>query len=150
MTRPSPLKAACAAAGLTIRDVAAEVGCTAQVMYQVSTGRVEPWPKLRKDLADVFGYDPFAAGSGGADALTADGPMTSRALADRLTLSWGNLRYRLLPRLIEHGLLTRTGDTYALADDLDAALAAAAVALDLVGKADVVAERHAAGSGGAA
>lgn len=66
MTRPSPLKAACAAAGLTIRDVAAEVGCTDSVMYQVSTGRVEPWPKLRKDLADVFGYDPFAAGSGGA------------------------------------------------------------------------------------
>lgn len=63
MTRPSPLKAACAAAGLTIRDVAAEVGCTAPVMYQVSTGRVEPWPKLRKDLADVFGYDPFAAGT---------------------------------------------------------------------------------------
>jgi len=66
MTRPSPLKAACAAAGLTIRGVAAKVGCTDQVMYQVSTGRVEPWPKLRKDLADVFGYDPFAAGSGGA------------------------------------------------------------------------------------
>ena len=61
MTRPSPLKAACAAAGLTIRDVAAKVDCTAPVMYQVSTGRVEPWPKLRKDLADVFGYDPFAA-----------------------------------------------------------------------------------------
>lgn len=76
------------------------------------------------------------------DALAAVGPMTSRGLADRLGLSWGNLRARLLPRMAGLGLLVRAGDAYALADDLDAALAGAAVTLGLNGKADEVAAKH--------
>lgn len=77
------------------------------------------------------------------DALDAYGPMTSRALADRLGLSWGNLRYRLVPRMVALGLLVRTGDAFALADDLADALVDAAASFDLDGKADEVAAQHA-------
>ncbi len=74
--------------------------------------------------------------------VLADGPMSARALADVLGLNLGNLRARLLPRLAAHGLLQAAGGRWWVAEDLDAALAHAAEALDLTGKADAVALAH--------
>lgn len=77
------------------------------------------------------------------DALAA-GPLTDAALADRLILNRGNLRYRLLPRLADFDLIVRADDGWHLAENLDTALEAAADALELTGKADTVAAQHAA------
>lgn len=59
MPRPSPLKAAAAAAGLTLTDVARRTGYSAGTIGQVSRGNTEPWPELRRRLEDLFGFDPF-------------------------------------------------------------------------------------------
>jgi hypothetical protein len=77
------------------------------------------------------------------DAL-ADGSRTDAELAEELGLHRGNLRARLLPKLAFYGLVTRSLAGWAQVDDLDAALEAAAERLDLTGKADEVAARHAA------
>ncbi len=61
MPRPSPLKAAVAARGLTIKSLAHRVGCSPAALYNVSSGRAEPWPKLRSDLEQELGFDPFTA-----------------------------------------------------------------------------------------
>lgn len=77
------------------------------------------------------------------DAL-ASGPQATAELAARLRLNRGNLRYRLLPRMAELGLIVSTGGRWVVAGDLDAALAAAADALGMTGKADEAEVRHAA------
>lgn len=76
------------------------------------------------------------------EALDA-GSMTALELADRLHLNARHLSGRLLPRLAEHGIVVAAGGRWSLAADLDAALAAAAEALGLVGKTAEVAARHA-------
>jgi hypothetical protein len=77
------------------------------------------------------------------DALVL-GPMTAARLAELLNLNRGNLRYRLLPRLAALGLVVRTADGWERVADLDAAMEAAAEALELTGKASEVVAEHAA------
>ncbi len=60
--RPSPLKAAAAARGLTLTDVAAKTGYSAGTVGQVSRGTVEPWPEFRRRMIDLFGRDVFDEG----------------------------------------------------------------------------------------
>ena len=76
------------------------------------------------------------------DALDAE-PLTTAELAADLGLNLGNLRYRLLPKLADFGLVVADGNRWTLPEDLAAALDAAAEALDLTGKADEVAAQHA-------
>lgn len=59
MSRPSPLKAAAAAKGLTLTDVARATGYSPGTVGQVSRGCTEPWPKFRRSMAELFGFDPF-------------------------------------------------------------------------------------------
>lgn len=59
MPRPSPLKAAAAAAGLTLADVARETGYSPGTLGQVSGGYSRPWPELRRRLESLFGFDPY-------------------------------------------------------------------------------------------
>ncbi|MGI8937709.1 MAG: helix-turn-helix domain-containing protein, partial [Iamia sp.] len=64
MPRPSPLKAAAATAGLSLADVARETGYSPGTLGQVSRGRAQPWPELRRRLTALFGYDPLDTGDG--------------------------------------------------------------------------------------
>jgi DNA-binding MarR family transcriptional regulator len=75
------------------------------------------------------------------DAL-AGGPRTAAELAELLNLDVGNLRARLLKKLAQHGLISRTPAGWELAEDLDAAMTAAAATLGLTGRADEVAAQH--------
>ena len=75
------------------------------------------------------------------DAL-AGGPRTAAELAELLNLDAGNLRARLLKKLAQHGLISRTPAGWELAEDLDAAMTAAAATLGLTGRADEVAAQH--------
>ena len=59
MSRPSPLKAAAAARGLSLVDVARVTGYSSGTVSQVSRGSVQPWPEFRRRMADLFGADPF-------------------------------------------------------------------------------------------
>ena len=58
--RPAPLKAAAAARGLTLTEVAEATGYSAGTVGQVSRGTVEPWPEFRRRMTDLFGRDVFA------------------------------------------------------------------------------------------
>jgi hypothetical protein len=76
------------------------------------------------------------------EALAA-GPGSAVEIANTLGLNAGNLRSRLLPRLERHGLIVRDVDgRWRLAEDLDTAMAAAADALELTGKAADVKRQH--------
>lgn len=55
MTRPNVIRAEAILAGVTITELAATVGVSRQVLYRVAQGRAEPWPKLRRDLAEALG-----------------------------------------------------------------------------------------------
>lgn len=59
MPAPSPLKAAAAAAGLTLTELAEELGYSPGTLGQVSRGHQQPWPELRRRLKDKLGRDPF-------------------------------------------------------------------------------------------
>ena len=59
MPKPSPLKAAAAAQGLTLTDVARQTGYSVGTVGQVSRGRTQPWPEFRRKMVDLFGFDPF-------------------------------------------------------------------------------------------
>jgi hypothetical protein len=76
------------------------------------------------------------------DALAA-GPLTAAELAAALNLDRGNLRVRLLPRLAAYELVTCTAGRWAVVENLELALHAAAEALGLTGKAAEVAAAHA-------
>lgn len=65
MPHPSAIKAAAAARGESLQDVASATGYSAGTIYQVSGGAVAPWPELRRRLADHFGFDPFDSGQAG-------------------------------------------------------------------------------------
>lgn len=60
MPNPSPIKAAAAAQGLTLADVARLTGYSPNTLRAVSRGTSAPWPELRRRLTDLFGYDPLA------------------------------------------------------------------------------------------
>lgn len=79
MSRPSPLKAAAAAKGLTLKAVAEATGYTEGTIGQVSRGNAAPWPELRRRLTELFGFDPFGRNAGGpATTFTADHPAVRR------------------------------------------------------------------------
>lgn len=59
MPRPNRLKAVAAAQGRTLKELAGAVNCSPGVLYHVASGRLEPWPKLRAELADEIGVDVF-------------------------------------------------------------------------------------------
>lgn len=59
MPRPSPIKAAAARTGRTLRDVAEETGYSYGTIGVVSRGTSAPWPELRRRLTDLFGFDPY-------------------------------------------------------------------------------------------
>lgn len=83
MSTPSPLKAAAAAKGLTLADVAREAGYSAGTVGQVSRGNVAPWPEFRRRMAEIFGFDPFAEPTPAALHLL--GQRQEQGLPDRLT-----------------------------------------------------------------
>jgi transcriptional regulator with XRE-family HTH domain len=60
MSKPSPIKAAAAAQGLTLKEVAEHCGYSAGTIGLVSRGNVEPWPELRARLTALFGRDVLA------------------------------------------------------------------------------------------
>lgn len=59
MSRPSPLKAACAARGWTFADLGEQTGYSPGTLGLVSRGAVAPWPELVARLEAAFGFDPF-------------------------------------------------------------------------------------------
>ena len=65
-TRPSPLKAAAAASGITLAELAESIGYSRATLYQINTGRVAPWPELRRRLEVALGVDVFADDRGAA------------------------------------------------------------------------------------
>jgi hypothetical protein len=69
--------------------------------------------------------------------------LTAAELAAALNLDRGNLRVRLLPRLAAYELVTCTAGRWAVVENLELALHAAAEALGLTGKAAEVAAAHA-------
>ena len=60
MPAPSPLKAAAAAKGLTLIEVADRIGYSANTVGNVSKGAATPWPEIRRRLEVLFGFDPYA------------------------------------------------------------------------------------------
>jgi len=53
--RPNPIKAAAAAQGRSIADVADALGISRHTFYAVARGVKEPWPKLRRAAAAELG-----------------------------------------------------------------------------------------------
>jgi lambda repressor-like predicted transcriptional regulator len=52
---PHPAKALMASRRLTIRALAAQVGCNASTLGRALNGYIEPWPRLRHDVAQALG-----------------------------------------------------------------------------------------------
>ena len=83
MSAPSPIRAAAAAQGLTLVEVAKACGVTTGSLGQVSRGNVKPWPKLRRNLTELFGRDVFA------DTDSVDDDTRARFVAERAAQGFG-------------------------------------------------------------
>ena len=70
--RPSALKAACAARGITLVQLADDLGLSRGTLGQVSRGHSPVWPKLRDEVTNYFGFDPFERYSEDVERLLAE------------------------------------------------------------------------------